>query len=224
MGEGLLVKICGLTNAPDALAAEAAGADYLGAVVSAGFGRSVPRAELPYLFDETTAARVAVVVNEPADRVAEWANAMRASVVQLHGDESAADIEGLRALGSWDVWKAVRARSSDDISRTVDELGDLVDGILVEGWQEGIVGGGGVSLTLDPGDVRGRVPSTSRFVLAGGLTPENVGDAVARFRPDVVDVSSGVEESLGRKDAERMGRFVREARGAVNTTDRTGTG
>ncbi|MEM7415975.1 MAG: phosphoribosylanthranilate isomerase [Gemmatimonadota bacterium] len=221
MRSGTGVKICGLTNGGDAEVADAAGADYLGAVVSAGFGRSVPEAELEYVFGESRATRVIVTVNEPAPRAAELAAAVGASVIQLHGEESRAEVEAVRALGPWRLWKAVRARSTDDITRVAEEVGDLVDGFVVEGWQRGIVGGGGVSLSLGPDEVRACVPRELRFVLAGGLTPENVADAVARFRPNVVDVSSGVERSLGLKDPERVRRFVHEARRAANTTDRT---
>ena len=87
-------------------------------------------------------------------------------------------------------------------------------GIVVEGWSDGVTGGGGVRVDLDPNALRTAVPPELTFVLAGGLTGAGVGDAVARFRPEVVDVSSGVEQSLGVKDHDLVEAFIRGARAA----------
>ena len=106
----------------------------------------------------------------------------------------------------------VRARTLDDVERTVARYRGSADGILVEGWKEGSVGGVGAVLSLEPEQVRDRIPSDVDFVLAGGLTPDTVGEAVARFRPDVVDVSSGVERSLGEKEPGLLRTFVESAR------------
>ncbi len=206
------VKICGLTNADDARAAVAAGADYVGVVVTPGFGRSVEPEQAAEVLADVALPRVAVVVDQPPETVAAAAETIRAAVIQLHGAEDAESVRELRGLGPWRVWKAVRARSVDDVAAVVATLGDHVDGILVEGWKEGVVGGGGVRLHAGARAVRDAVPSHRTFVLAGGLTPENVADAVARFRPDVVDVSSGVERAERVKDADRIRAFVRAVR------------
>lgn len=213
------VKICGIGSSEDALAAEAAGADYLGAVLSEGFDRTVPEARVPALFAGCHADRVAVLVDESPDRSAELGSRLGAAVLQLHGSESVEDVSTVRSLGSWRVWKAVRAQSLSDVHDAVARYGPHVDGILVEGRKVGVVGGGGARLDLDfePDRVRASVrPHT--FVLAGGLTPENVREAVARYAPDVVDVSSGVERARGKKDAALMEAFVRAARAGARPT------
>jgi phosphoribosylanthranilate isomerase len=121
-------------------------------------------------------------------------------------------VRALRGLGDWTLWKGVRANSIDDIRAAVDEYGSHADGLLIEGWREGAVGGAGLHLEVDPDAVRRAIPSDLTFVLAGGLTPESVSRAVARFRPDVVDVSSGVEQEVGTKDHDRIESFVQRAR------------
>lgn len=215
-GSGPLpVKICGLTRREDALAAERAGAAFLGVVLSSGFGRSVARELAPALLEGTTTPRVAVLVDEIPSRAAELAAAMGAAVVQLHGRESPDDVVALRGLGPWKIWKAVRVRADEDVTAAASEYAGIVDGLLLEGWKPGLVGGGGAVLSASPERVREDLPGSADFVLAGGLTPETVGEAVRAFRPDVVDVSSGVESAPGRKDEDRMRRFVEAVRGAL---------
>lgn len=207
-----LVKICGLTRNEDARWAEASGADFLGVVLSDGFGRSVPRQAAGAVVEATSISRVAVLVDESPASTAELAASIDASVLQLHGDEGRETITALRGLGEWTIWKAVRGRTLDHLRSVVEAVGDVVDGILVEGWRDGVTGGGGVRLALDAEEVRRAVPEDLTFVLAGGLEPDSVHQAVARFRPDVVDVSSGVERALGLKSATEVERFVRAAR------------
>jgi phosphoribosylanthranilate isomerase len=211
------VKICGLTRNGDARTAEALGADFLGMVLTDGFARSVPRDRAAGVVEGTSAPRVAVVVDETPAAAAGLAAVVDATVVQLHGSETPADVAVLRDLGEWVVWKAVRAATLDDVREAVDRYGEIVEGLLVEGWREGVVGGGGARLLLEPEAVRALVPSGLAFVLAGGLEPTTVEAAVARFRPDVVDVSSGVERAVGEKDPRRMETFVRSAKQAFTS-------
>jgi phosphoribosylanthranilate isomerase len=210
------VKICGLVRNADARVADEVGADYLGVVLSAGFGRSVAPERAASVLEGTSAARVAVLVDEAPARAATLARGIDAAVLQLHGSERPEEVVELRERGEWGLWKAVRAATADDVRRAVDRFGAIVDGLLVEGKRDGVVGGGGVRLALDPAAVRDAVPSALAFVLAGGLTPEGVEDAVARFRPDVVDVSSGVERAVGEKDPARVAAFVRSAKRAFD--------
>ena len=206
------VKICGLMRNEDALRAEAAGADYLGVVLSPGFRRSLESDAAAAVMAGTALPRVAVLVDEAPERAVELASRVEASVLQLHGSEDRSVVRSLHDAGAWTVWKVVRARSLTDIRQVTEAVGDVVDGILVEGWRRGVTGGGGVRLALDPDEVWGALPPDVDFILAGGLEPGSVGDAVARFRPDVVDVSSGVERALGEKSGERIDAFVRGAR------------
>jgi phosphoribosylanthranilate isomerase len=208
------VKICGLTRREDAELAVQLGADFVGFVLTRGFGRSVPAGEAGALASGLAATRVAVLVDEPVSRAADMARSIDAGVVQLHGTEPPGVVREMREAGDWRVWKAVRARSVEAVARAVLDYGDIADGVLVEGWKEGVFGGGGVTLDLDPAGVRSAIPERLTFVLAGGLTSESVAAAIDGFRPDVVDVSSGVERSLGRKDEYTMRRFLAAARGA----------
>ncbi len=213
MAESPRVKICGVVRPRDALAAEAAGADYVGVVVSAGFGRSVDPRDAPDVVAGLSVVRVAVLVDEDADAAARLGEALGAGVLQLHGEEAPEVMVALRERGPWRLWKSVRAREAADILRAVERYGAHVDGILVEGHREGVVGGGGARLDLDAvAQVRPLIPAGLEVVLAGGLTPDTVADAAARFAPDVVDVSSGVERVPREKDLALVRRFIEEAR------------
>jgi phosphoribosylanthranilate isomerase len=207
-----LVKICGLLHRDDARRADVLGADYLGTVLSEGFRRSVTTDEARAVLEGTGATRVAVLVDESPERAAQLAHSVDAGVIQLHGRESPASVRTLCGLGEWTVWKAVRAGSLRDLREAVEGFGDIVDGFLVEGRLDGVVGGGGARLTLDPDAVRRTIPEGRTFILAGGITPDTVQDAVARFGPHVVDVSSGVEVTPGRKDHARLEAFILAAR------------
>jgi phosphoribosylanthranilate isomerase len=159
--------------------------------------------------------RVGVFVNAPAEEVASVAAALRLHVVQLHGDEPPDYVRRLRSLA---VMKALRA--ADDfrgVSAYLNEchrLACMPRLVLVDALLPGEYGGTGK--TLDWHALRaarhafGGVP----LVLAGGLTPDNVADAIRTVRPWAVDVASGVEECPGKKSAERMRAFVAAARTA----------
>lgn len=214
MGD-LRVKICGVTRREDALAADRAGADYVGVILSAGFSRSVAPAAASALVEGVRPITVAVLVGEEpraAEAAARW---IGAGVIQLHGEEPPSVLADIRTRGAWKLWKAVRAREPADIERAVESYADVADGILVEGWKEGVVGGGSARLDLDPERVRALIPERLDFILAGGLEPRTVADAVTAFRPEVVDVSSGVERTRGEKDEGLMEQFVESARGAA---------
>lgn len=213
------VKICGIRRREDALAADRLGADFLGVILSAGFTRSSDPAATGRLLEGVRATRVAVLVDEPPERAAELAAELEAGVVQLHGTESPEDVAVLGELGPWEVWKAVRVSRVEDVHDAVRRYRGLIAALLLEGYRPGVVGGGGVRLRVGLADgVRGAVPEGVGLVLAGGLTPANVGDAVARFRPDVVDVSSGVERVRGQKDPELLRLFIERSRRPAETS------
>ncbi|MFQ5536672.1 MAG: N-(5'-phosphoribosyl)anthranilate isomerase [Gemmatimonadota bacterium] len=216
---GVAVKICGLRRRSDALAADEAGADYVGAVVSSGFGRSISPEAAARIFEGVGAVRVAVLVDEDPAEAARKAEVMSAGVIQLHGHEPTEVVEEIRRRGSWRIWKAVRvggggpSRALEEAKGTVARYAPVVDGILLEGYREGVTGGGGVG--VDPGhamEIRAWMPDHCILILAGGLTPDSVAGAVARVRPEVVDVSSGVEAELGKKDHGLIRAFLREAK------------
>ena len=137
-----------------------------------------------------------------------------AAVIQLHGDEDGEYVEELCRRGKWAIWKAVRVRDPEDVTRAVEALGTSVDGLLLDGWHADRPGGSGVRFSWEGVRVlRDQIPSALKVIVAGGLTPGNVADAVRALRPDVVDVSSGVELNIRRKDPELIRAFVRNARG-----------
>jgi len=209
-----LVKICGLTRNVDARFADHLGADYLGLVLTEGFSRSLTKHAAAAVVRGVEAEKVAVTVDESVEGNADLARSIGASVIQLHGNESVDLVRSLKGAGDWAIWKAVRARTALDVERVVEDLGELVDGVLVEGWRDGAVGGASLTLELDPLALRVVRSSSLSLVLAGGLTPKSVAGAVDRFSPDVVDVSSGVEVKLKVKDADKVEAFIREARRA----------
>lgn len=201
------VKICGITNEDDAKAAVDAGADALGFV----FYLESPRYILPH-----TAGRIArslppfvttvgLFVNEAPERVNRCMEEMGLSVAQLHGDEPAAICRRIR----WPVVKAVRVECEEDLR---EMAAYRVTAFLLDARVQGLYGGTGKPL---PWDVAIKAKRYGRIMLAGGLTPENVAEAVRKVRPYGVDVSSGVEASPGRKDHRKLERFIREAKSAA---------
>ena len=208
------VKICGITTPEDALVAQELGADYLGMILSQGFSRSILPDEAVDIGLVAETPLVAVLVDESLDEAQRIAELSGTSVIQLHGEENVEYVEELRRRGMWAIWKAVRVRDPEDVTRAVEGLGTSVDGLLLDGWHPDRPGGSGVSFSWEGVRVmRDQIPSALKVIVAGGLTPGNVADAVRVLRPDVVDVVSGVELNIRRKDPERIGAFVRNARG-----------
>ncbi|MDT8339991.1 MAG: phosphoribosylanthranilate isomerase [Longimicrobiales bacterium] len=207
------VKICGLVRVQDGVAAAAAGADYLGLIASSGFPRTAPPGLGRELARSTGLPVVAVMVNESPEAVAALARSTAASVLQLHGDEAPEAVYSLRAEGPWKLWKAERVRTGAEVEAALTRWAGLVDGLLLDGWRAGDRGGTGARFPWSAVEERrDAIPSGLTFVAAGGLTPANVAEAVARLRPDVVDVSSGVESAPGRKDPALIEEFVRQVR------------
>lgn len=198
------VKICGITNVADALAAVEAGADAIGLVFADSPRRVEPAAareiveSLPLFV-----TAVGVFVNAPLSELIDIASASGVHVVQLHGEETPQYIAGVPKR----VLKRVRLTADDDVIEMLERVERLgVPDVLFDPGA-----GSGMRLNLDlvpfgPGDV-------PRVYLAGGLTPSNVADFVRR-RPFAVDVSSGVEDSPGKKNAEKMRAFVDAVRRA----------
>jgi len=207
------VKICGVTNREDALAAIALGADALGFNLFPGSKRSVEldreAAWMQVLPPFVT--RVAVLVNVPLDEAGRVAARPEIDMVQFHGDEDAGYCQEFARLGRPFV-KAVRLRDAESV-----EMADRFSTphILLDAHAGTAFGGTGelINLALATECVR-RHPSL-RIILAGGLKPENVGNAVRAVRPYAVDVASGVETEgdARRKSVERMERFFAAVRG-----------
>jgi len=208
------VKICGVTRPSDARLAEESGANYVGAVLVPGSPRQVSPELAGTLAAAVTIPLVAVVAGLSPRQTANMARAAGASVIQLHGEESAGEVAVLRELGEWELWKAVRVRTAEDITGAAATFGDVVDLLLLDGWHPSALGGTGTSFDWsEAAAIRTRLPPGIRLGVAGGLTPENVEEAVRRLVPDLVDVVTGVEASPGIKDPDRVRTFVHRARG-----------
>lgn len=210
----MYVKICGLRTREHAALAVAQGADAVGVVMSPGSPRDASAEEARAVVAaarETAAERgravdtVLVVSRTPAAEAAEWARQLGFDVLQLHGDYDRADADAARAVLPR-LWRATSLARHPELR--AGELGE--ERLLVDG----AVPGSGE--TWDLGLLRPERLGEA-WLLAGGLSPANVADAIAHAQPGGVDVSSGVESAPGEKDPERITAFIRAARGAQVT-------
>ena len=203
------IKICGLTRPEDAAAAVAAGADALG-VVLAPSKRRVTLDQAAAVFAEVPplVARIGVFVDAHADEVWEACARLSLTAVQFHGDETpetcdAAPVPVIKALR---VGPGFDPAQVDDYRGTVAAL--LLDTLVPGGEQ------GGTGVAFDWHAVASRLPRWAPVLLAGGLGPDNVAEAIGALRPFAVDVSSGVEIAPGVKDHRLIERFVAAVRNA----------
>ncbi|WP_338738288.1 phosphoribosylanthranilate isomerase [Haloplanus salilacus] len=203
-------KICGVTTEADLRAVADAGADAVG--VLAEVSVDTPREVEPDRAADLIAAAppflstVLVSMPDSATRAAELAGAVAPDAIQLHGDFDAEEIRYVRREARADVITAVDADDADR-ARRYDEVADAV---LLDSTTESGAGGTGEPHDWDAAADLVTDLSTP-VVLAGGLTPANVAEAVRTVGPYAVDVSSGVERTGGRKDHDAVARFVREA-------------
>jgi phosphoribosylanthranilate isomerase len=198
-----MVKICGVTSVEDALMAAAAGADAIGL----NFHPPSPRCVDLDVAAQIAAAlparvwRVGVFVDRPRDAVRSIAARVGLDALQFHGSE---DIELCRGWSCKTI-KAVRVRDQATLPAAASYA---VDFILADAYVEDLHGGTGARVPEQW--LSGIAPE--RLFLAGGLTPENVAAAIRAIRPAAVDVASGVERAPGRKDPEKVKRFIANAR------------
>jgi phosphoribosylanthranilate isomerase len=209
------VKICGITNLEDAKSAAEVGADAIGFIFYKESPRYIPvqkaadiiRAIPPFVLT------VGVFVNETPEIIHEAVKRCNLSLVQLHGDETPefCGSLNLRAI------KAIRVFREEDL-KPIDAF--PVEGILVDSYQPGQFGGTGLAINwkILKGISKcgtGCPPKTRPVILSGGLTPQNVEEAIETVSPYAVDVSSGVEKEPGKKDREKMKQFIQNARGTI---------
>lgn len=205
------VKICGLRTKEDVRAAVTAGADYIGFNFFARSPRSVTLDQMHGLAPEVPpgVVKVALVVDPDADML-EALSALPIDMVQLHGSESPERVSEVRAALGLPVMKAVGIASAEDVPALV-EYGRVADMLLVDAKApKGAALPGGNGVVFDWRLIAGRrwpVP----WLLAGGLVPESVADAVRLTGTPGVDVSSGVESAPGVKDAAKVAAFCAAA-------------
>lgn len=200
-------KICGITRVEDALQAAAAGADAIGMVFYAKSPRHVSieqAAEILAVLPPFVTS-VGLFVDADEAYVREVLNHVPLDLLQFHGDETA---HQCRRYGRPYI-KALRVRQGEDIAARMAEYDDA-RGILLDTFVEGVPGGTGQAFDwgLIPADC------TKPIILAGGLTPENVTQAIAVAHPYAVDVSGGVEREKGIKSPEKVAAFIARVRNA----------
>lgn len=200
-----LRKVCGVTSAEDAIHAARAGANAIGMVFYPPSPRSVDIRTARDIAATVPAGvlRVGVFVNEPAERVSEAVRTVPLDAVQLHGDETPAECrEVQRAVGTALLWKAFRVGPGFD-PRDMAEYS--ADAFLLDTAHDGAYGGTG-----KPFAWHRAVPAVAfgRVILAGGLDGSNAAEAVRAVAPWGVDASSRLEARPGRKDPERVERYL----------------
>jgi phosphoribosylanthranilate isomerase len=211
------IKICGNTNLDDARAAAELGAWAVGLIHHPESPRFCP----PDVAAEIGAALkrrcevAGVFVDTPLDEIVSAAADEQLTVVQLHGDQGPSFCREVARRTGAKVMKAFRVRSAAEVRRAEAFRTDFH---LFDAYRPGTPGGTGESFDWELlADRRSRIP----FVLAGGLDPENVGEAITAAGPWGVDVTSGVEDTPGRKDHERLAAFFEAARAATRTPTAT---
>ena len=207
------IKICGLTRAVDAEFADAAGVEYLGVIFAGG-----PRERTPAQARETLSGRrarkVGVFGSQSESEIAAIAETVGLHVAQLHVGADPERVERVRAATGLEVWAVVRT-GDGVLPKSVEELGEAADAILVDALVSGQLGGSGVPVPwVRLGEALDALDYHPRIVLAGGLTADNVAEAIDLVAPNVVDVSSGVESAPGVKDHARLRAFIAAARAA----------
>ncbi|UQA55205.1 phosphoribosylanthranilate isomerase [Polyangium aurulentum] len=205
----LRVKICGITRVIDAVLAADAGADMIGLNFVEGSPRRVDLRAAREIAERVRGQveLVGVVADEDEARLVELQRDVGLDWLQLHGDEPPERVRRLLPR----AFKAVRVGSAEDASLAMAYPGEI---LLVDARVEGQLGGTGVR--VDPALVQ-PLAATRRVMLAGGLKPGNVADAVRAVGPWGVDTASGVESAPGIKDPDRVAAFIAAAREAVSS-------
>jgi phosphoribosylanthranilate isomerase len=210
------IKICGITSVDDGLLAAAAGADAVGLNFYHRSPRSVSLDTATEIVDALPrhVASVGVFVDARVADIRETATRLRLDFIQLHGDEPP---EFLAQLRDHLVIRAVRLQSTlEAVAGYLAKCPVPPAAVLIDAHVRGQYGGTGRTLDWSALDQHSRCLPGIPLILAGGLTPENVGQAISVVRPAAVDTASGVERAPGRKDAELVRTFVAAANAAFS--------
>ena len=210
------VKFCGMTRASDVAEASNLGAAYAG-VIFAGGPRNVDVSQAPEIFRAAHASigRVGVFANQSASEIGRIAKLVGLTAVQLHADADPQRVADVRAHFDGEVWAVVSIQGVE-LPPGLAALFSTADAVLLDSRVAGKLGGTGrtVAWSEVAPPLSAARAGVGRLVLAGGLRPENVAEAIEALHPDVVDVSSGVEASPGIKDHDRMRSFMEAVHGA----------
>jgi len=206
------IKICGITNPDDAELAILLGADALGFNTWEGSKRYIDLDTEAEWLEELPpfVTKVALLVNASLSAAESISRKPFIDALQLHGDEDATYCSAVSAMGRPFI-KALRVKSVEDFSHLAEFE---TRHFLMDAHVQGLFGGTGVRVDLDLAAEFRRLHPRLALILAGGLKPENVFDAVTKVRPYAVDVSSGVESEPGRKDPVLLHDFIEAVRAA----------
>jgi phosphoribosylanthranilate isomerase len=193
------VKICGITREEDARLAVRAGADALGFIFVKTSKRWIPPERAAAIITDlpSQVLPVGVFVNTPVEEIRRMMDITGIRLVQLHGDETPQEASDLGAP----VWKAFRVGPAFDVTTLAAYN---VDGYLLDTMVDGMMGGTGKIFNWQ---IAVRAKQYGPVILSGGITPDNVQQAIREVLPYAIDVSSGVEASPGRKDPARISRL-----------------
>ena len=203
------IKFCGIRRLEDVAAVNLCQPDYMGMILSGGFRRSISQELAQRLVQEKSdaIAAVGVFVNESSETICRMAEQLHLQVIQLHGNESAEQIQTLQQKTCLPVWKALRLGTLQELEAAGTNPADC---LILEGKTGAGIGGTGVCADWE---LLARHSWNRSFFLAGGLQPENVLEAIATVSPTGVDFSSGIEED-GVKSLRRMKQLMTLIRGA----------
>ena len=200
------VKVCGITSTEDARTATSSGADAIGLVFAKSPRKlSVEQAREIAATLPGGVLKVGVFVDEEPEEVLRIAAEVGLDYTQLHGDESPESVTVLRGEGV-KVIKALRVRGPGSLAALDDYEADL---FLLDAWSEKARGGTGERFDWELAKSYG---GRGNIVVSGGLTPDNVREAIRFFEPYGVDASSSLEDAPGKKNGERVRRFVSAAK------------
>ncbi|MBU0533760.1 MAG: phosphoribosylanthranilate isomerase [Candidatus Omnitrophica bacterium] len=202
------IKICGITNLEDALFAASLGVDALG-FVFAKSKRRITAVDASQIIDELpqSVLKIGVFVNEEEQRVREILQVCRLNMIQFHGDESPEYILKFRE----EVIKSFRIENENSL-KDIPKYKAIA--YLLDTYSKESYGGTGETFNWD---LAVKAKKFGPIILAGGLTPDNVVEAIKKVQPYGVDVSSGVESYPGKKDPQKLEEFVKRVRGISNT-------
>ncbi len=203
------IKFCGIRRLEDVTAINMLQPDYMGMILSSGFRRSVPLYTAKQLIQQksTTIQAVGVFVNETMETILHAAEQLHLDVIQLHGAETPEQVQQLQQITKLPIWKALRIGTAEELETAANFPADC---LVLEGNTGTAVGGTGICADWN---LFAKRQWQRPFFLAGGLTPENLKQAIAVVQPYGVDFSSGIEEN-GSKSPEKMKQIITIIRGA----------
>lgn len=214
-------KICGIKTGEALEAAISGGARWIGLVLHEKSPRNIPLETAAALADQARGrvAIVALLVDPGDDRVADVIRAVGPHFIQLHGQESVDRITAVRKTFGTRIIKAVGVNSEDDVRAALDyyKPGKVADLVLFDAKPPtgaDVPGGHGIAFDWQ---ILSAVPVDMPYLLAGGLTPDNVREAIRLTGAPAVDVSSGVETRPGEKSPQLIGDFLQAVKTAMET-------